>query len=80
MAKQFDWRTHRNQLAAVNLICGQILFAPIRDIKKSAIGAEGDAFGQRADLGLSNLMHRLAIALQKHGDRMVVAEKGIVRR
>ena len=80
MAGQCKWRSHRNQLVAVNLIRGQILFAPIGDIDVSAVGAESDPFDQRADLGLPNLMHRLAIALQKHGDRMVVAEKGIVRR
>jgi len=80
MAGQFERCTDLIQLVAIEPISDQVLFAPIRNIEKSAIGAESDPFDQRADLSLPNLMHRLAIALQKHGDRMVVAEEGIVRR
>src|SRR5438034_7020585 len=46
---------------------------------KLAVGAERDAFGQGADLGLAQLVHLLAVGLEQHRNRMVVAEKGVVR-
>jgi hypothetical protein len=63
MAGELERRSHGDKLVALEPIGDQVLLAPIGDIDEAAVGAESDAFGQRADFGLPDLAYGLAVAL-----------------
>jgi len=79
MAGQFERRPHGNELVAFEPIGNELLFAQIGDVDVTAVRAKRDAFGQRADLGLSDLAYRLAVTLQQRRNRVVLTEERLIR-
>src|SRR3974390_1547806 len=79
VTRQFE-RLHAQQFVTLKPQHGHVLVVEIADIDIISLWTERYTFRQPTELCFSDFAHLLALDLEQDGDRMLVVEKGRLRR